>query len=238
MDPQAAWLEQLDGADAFVSWVAERVRPFVRGRTLEVGCGTGTYTSRLAAWADRVLAIDINAQFVAAARSRLAPCSNVRVEVADATRLSVAGSFDTIVMLDVLEHIADDRDMVDRLSRLLAEGGRLVLKIPAGGWLYGSLDRAIGHYRRYDPAGLRRLAAAAGLVLEHCGYFNMAAVPGWWLNGRVLRRTAPPAAQLALFNCLVPALARAEGLIGPPFGVSLIASAKQARHVAGARHVA
>lgn len=224
MTAQAQWLERLEEAGNFTRWVAEAIRPFVRGRVLEVGCGTGTYTELLASWSEAVVAVDLDAGFAEATRRRFADRRTIQVLEGDARALPALGCFDTIVMLDVLEHIEDDADTLARLRNLLApETGRIVLKVPSLSALYGTLDSAIGHYRRYSRKSLAEAAGRAGLQLADCRAFNLAAVPGWWFNGRVLRRTHPPETQLRFYDRLVPVFRLVDRVTGPPFGTSLIA---------------
>jgi SAM-dependent methyltransferase len=222
---QAAWLEQLGGADAYNRWIFDTIRPFVAGRTLEVGCGTGTFSRLLAGAAAHLTAVDIEAPFVAATERATAGCANTTVICADAALHPWPQSFDTIVALEVIEHIADDAGFLRTLGGALAPGGRLVLKVPALPALFGALDRAVGHHRRYDRRGLGARLAAAGLAVGPIAYFNVAGVLGWWLNGRVLGRTRPPGAQVRAFDAAVPLLRRIERLVPPPIGLSLFAVA-------------
>jgi 2-polyprenyl-3-methyl-5-hydroxy-6-metoxy-1,4-benzoquinol methylase len=140
MTAQALWLERLEEAANFTRWVGDEIRPFIRGRVLEVGCGSGTYTQLFAQWADAVVAVDIDPSFAAATARRFANSPKVEVQQADAQRLPNMGSFDTIVMLDVLEHIEDDVGTLAALRGMLNEKGSIVLKIPALPQLYGALD--------------------------------------------------------------------------------------------------
>jgi SAM-dependent methyltransferase len=130
--------------------------------------------------------------------------------------------FDAIVCLNVLEHVEDDERSLASMRRLLDRGGRLVLLVPALRALYGSLDRALGHYRRYTKPELRAKFDRARLRMVHLEYFNLAGIPGWWLTGRVLRRTLIPAASLRLYDALVP-LFRWERWLPWRLGQSLIA---------------
>ena len=138
-----------------------------------------------------------------------------------------ARHLDTIVCLNVLEHIEDDRGVLRRLHDSLAPGGRLLLLVPAHQWLFGSIDRAIDHHRRYERAGLVRKLEEAGFLVEHTQFFNRLGVLGWWLNGKILGRTRVPGFQLHLQNLLVPLL-RAEMYAPLPFGLSLVAVARRA----------
>jgi 2-polyprenyl-3-methyl-5-hydroxy-6-metoxy-1,4-benzoquinol methylase len=225
---QAFWLAHLGAADRFTSWVISEIRPYLGRAILEVGCGTGTFTRCLARDAERVLALDIDPRFAAEARTAMAHAAHVRVECADATVTPLARDFDTVVLLDVLEHIADDIGFLRKLRDALRPGGRIVIKVPAIPRLFCRMDAAIGHHRRYSRSTLAHALAAVGFVLDVCKPFNAAAIAGWWLNGKVLKRTMPPAEQVGAFNRLVPVLSRAERLLRTPFGLSLIAAARRA----------
>jgi 2-polyprenyl-3-methyl-5-hydroxy-6-metoxy-1,4-benzoquinol methylase len=224
---QAFWLDHLGQADRFSGWVAGEIAPYLGRAILEIGCGTGTFTRLMAPAADRLLAIDIDAQFVRTARKAVAAFPAVKVERADVTKSALPQDFDTVVMLDVLEHIEDDVAMLKRLRACLAPGGRIVVKVPAIPSLHGPMDDAIGHFRRYDSETLRAALEAAGFEMIACRPFNMLAILGWWLNGKVLGRTVPPGEQVRLFDRLVPLLRAVERLIGPPFGLSLIVAARR-----------
>jgi SAM-dependent methyltransferase len=137
-----------------------------------------------------------------------------------------ARGLDTIVCLNVLEHLADDRGTLRRLHAALAPGGCLLLLVPAHEWLFGAIDRAIDHQRRYEQAGLVAKLEEAGFRVEHTRFFNRLGVVGWYLNSVLLGRTRVPGFQLHLHNLLVPFL-RAESTLPLPFGLSLIAVARR-----------
>ncbi|MCW5860533.1 MAG: hypothetical protein KIS63_19725, partial [Caldilineales bacterium] len=131
----------------------------------------------------------------------------------------------------VLEHIRADQIALAHMRDVLIDGGRLLLFVPAGGYMYGSLDTALGHFRRYDLAGLRRQVLEAGLSIERLGYLNLAGIPGWWLNSRVLKRNLLPQGQLAWFNRLAPFFVASERLLrrlwDAPVGQSLLCIARR-----------
>ncbi len=105
---------------------------------------------------------------------------------------------------------------------LLVPRGRLILLVPSLRGLYGSLDEALGHFRRYVPRELATKLAQAGFRVRHLEYFNLAGVPGWWLTGRVLRRRLIPRGALRWYDALVP-LFRLERFLPWRIGQSLIA---------------
>jgi SAM-dependent methyltransferase len=220
----AATLERLAAAPGYNRWMFERIRPWLGGRVIEIGSGIGN----LSAWLvdrERVLLTDTEPHYLERLRERFAGRSNVavaRLYLPDVDGAVAAQRFDTVVCLNVLEHVADDLASLRAMRALLEPGGRLVLLVPALPALYGTLDEALGHHRRYTVAGLRAGFVEAGIRPVHVEYFNLAGIPGWWLAGRVLRRRLIPAGSLALFEALVP-LFRLERLLPWRIGQSLIA---------------
>jgi SAM-dependent methyltransferase len=172
-----------------------------------------------------VVALDLNPNYVEIAQRRTAHLDSVVIRCADATEISWEPRFDAVMLLDVLEHIENDVGLLLRLRKALKPEGVLVLKVPAGQWLYGSMDRAIGHYRRYSRQTLSHICVAAGFNEPAQRLFNALGVPGWWVNGRLFKRTTPPGAQVALFERLVPAARIVDQLMPLPIALSLIAVA-------------
>lgn len=232
---QDFWLAQLGGSSRYNRWVVSTFVRHLGPSVLEVGCGTGNFTLLLAESGRRVTAFDLNADYVEQARKRFASASNVQVHCADATTAEWTETFDSVVLLDVLEHIEADTDFLNRLRRALKPDGRLILKVPAGSWLYSPMDQAIGHYRRYDKRSLGEAIRTAEMVPVSMSYFNLPGTLGWWLNGRVLNRTVPPSEHIRLFEYLVPLFRVSESFVPPPFGLSLIAVCKRATHVEAGR---
>jgi glycosyltransferase involved in cell wall biosynthesis len=206
------------------------VAPFVGGRVLEIGSGTGLMTKFLAN-KTRVTATDVDQDYVQLLSRTFSGNPNVEVKHLDLATLDQDGipkkTYDTVVCSNVLEHIEDDRSALTSMREVLQPGGRVVLIIPAVKGIYGEIDRAIHHYRRYSRNEIEEKLHAAGLEVEHLSYFNMLGVPGWWLNAVVLRRKAVPGFQARLNDLLVPWL-RLERGFGPPVGMSLLAVGKLA----------
>ena len=118
----------------------------------------------------------------------------------------------------------DDVGFIRRLRGALRPGGSLVLKVPAGPWLYSSLDQALGHHRRYTRRCLARTYRAGGYALSLCRPFNTVGILGWFVNGCLLGRKTPPAMQLSAFETLLPVSKLIDRLNPLPIGVSLIAT--------------
>ena len=218
-------LRRIEALRRYNSFLWDLIRPYVGRRVLEVGSGTGVMTRYLST-RERLVATDLDPLYLEFLRRVYADRPNVEVRQLDLDRLAEDGlalrSFDTIVCSNVLEHIDNDARALRAMRDLLAPGGRVVLIIPALRQLYGEIDRAIGHYRRYSRQEIEEKLGAAGLQVEHVSYFNTLGVPGWFLNARLLRRRSVPGVQARLHDRLVPLL-RVERRFRPPFGMSLLA---------------
>ena|SRR5512142_1177259 len=218
-------LERLAAAaPRYNAWLIERVLPWVGRRVLEIGAGVGTMSAFLTD-RERVVLSDTNPGYLERLRARFAGQPQMRVVPLrlPATNGELqAERLDTIICLNVLEHVRDDELSLATMFQLLQPGGRLVLLVPSLPAIYGTLDRALGHFRRYTPAELRRKYAAAGFRMRHLEYFNLAGIPGWWFTGRVLKRELIPTGSLRWYDALVP-LFRLERLLPWRVGQSLIA---------------
>ncbi len=224
-------LRRMESLSVYNKWLHDRFAPWLGSRVLEVGSGVGNQT-RFFADRERVVASDIEPHYVRELKAKFGDRANVRIASfrfpltdADARELE-AERVDTIVCLNVLEHIEDDAGTLRDFARVLPSGGRLALLVPALPALYGSLDEALRHYRRYGKDALSRLVADAGFALEKVRYLNRPGVFGWWLNARVFRRRVLPRQQLGAFRWLMPLL-RTEENTEPSFGMSLLVLARK-----------
>jgi glycosyltransferase involved in cell wall biosynthesis/phospholipid N-methyltransferase len=224
-DHAATTLRRVSQLSRYNAWLHEQVSPFVGRRILEVGAGLGTMTRYLL---DRelVVASDVNPRYLDALRATLGSRHNVAVQQFDLNaplpEWLAKYSLDTVMCLNVLEHTEDDEAVLRRLHDALAPHGRVLLIVPAMRMLYGTIDEAIGHFRRYERDELTAKLRRAGFLVEEARYINLLGVPGWFLNGRLLRRKTVPGLQARLNDLLVPFL-RLERHFRLSFGMSLLA---------------
>ncbi len=168
------------------------VQPWLGDRVLEVGVGFGQYTRRMIAEGRRVLGCDLDAGHLEALRlSAPSPSlETLRLDL-EAPELSrpkcAAFSPDTIVLLNVLEHIQAHEQALAFLREIAAPGGRIVLIVPALQALRNGLDREAGHHRRYSRASMDRALGAAGWEIVTTRYINLPGVPGWLAAGWLSR---------------------------------------------------
>jgi SAM-dependent methyltransferase len=206
-------------------WVYEQIAPWLGRSILEVGSGAGVMSKFFVGRGDPVVLSDYHPAYVAALAARFASLPAVECRVLDLlTPPYDIGSnrVDTIVCLNVLEHLPDDARVLRGFSGLLAGGGRIVLQVPNHPWLFGSLDESYGHERRYTWRGLAALLEGEGFHVRWLRCFNPLAIPGWIVSGKLLRsrRVSPSAARF--FNALVP-LAKRVDVLSRVTGLALLA---------------
>jgi glycosyltransferase involved in cell wall biosynthesis len=218
-------LRRVGSLHRYNAWMWEKVAPWIGQRVLEVGAGRGNMT-RLLSSRDLVVATDVDPKYVRMLHGTFDNDAHVRVAAfdlgADEIPSEIGNGFDTVICLNVLEHVEDDVAALRRIHQVLTPGGNLILVVPALRALYGEIDRAIGHYRRYERDELHEKLSAAGFTIAHSAAFNVVGALGWWFNARVLRRTSVPGVQARVNDLLVPLL-RVEKYLQPRRGLSLLA---------------
>jgi len=220
-----ATIRRLDSLKRYNKWIWERVQPFVGQRVLEAGAGSGTMT-RFLYGRELVVAADNETPYVHRLRNRFRRNHGITVETlnldSDAALDLAKYQFDTVTLINVLEHTKDDAAALRRVFGLLQPGGRTIVFVPAGKSLFGTLDKGVGHERRYERDELVKLLTEAGFSVENVGWQNRVARWAWYFNSKVFKRNALPGAQSKVFDRLVPLLKALEG-DHPSNGLSLIA---------------
>jgi glycosyltransferase involved in cell wall biosynthesis len=218
-------LERLNRAPRFTCWMADVIRPYIGDRVLEVGAGTGNMSVHLMPrsvyWAT-----DVNSHYLDYLVTLRATRPYMRVAYTDAMdgeTFPKGQSFDTVVCLNVVEHVQDDLGALQNVWNTLSDGGRAIILVPCGPKLYGTLDEVLGHFRRYTREQLVRVAEQAGFRVEQVLNFNRPGVPAWWLNGRVLHRKTFGLGQIRVLNILTPVFRVVDSWLPlPPLSVIAI----------------
>lgn len=191
-------LELFEQAPHFNQWLYEAIAPYCRGSMLEIGSGIGNISRFLLRQKGPVTLSDLRIEY----------CNRLRVlftgspNLSDVVQLdlslpdfeqaypSLLHQFDTIVALNVIEHIENDGLAVANCRKLLRKNGQLVALVPAYAGLYNSLDKELGHFRRYSGKRLKNLLEEQGLDVVHTRYFNLAGIGGWWFSGSLLKKNS------------------------------------------------
>ncbi len=231
-------LTELSSAGNFTRWIVDALETPTGAHTLEVGAGFGTIAAEIARRHPdgHVTAIEPAANVFPTLLERGNEFTNL--DVAQVTSGELAESparatFDSVLYVNVLEHIADDAAELQTASHLLAPGGRVGVFVPAMPSLYGSLDYKSGHYRRYTADQLRSLLDHAGYVDIDVRYFDAVGVVPYWLMYRVLNVSKLDRVSSTGYDRVIVPLSRAlqTMLRRPPRGKNLVATAR--RPVAG-----
>jgi len=218
-------LGRLARAPRYNAWMADTIRPFCGKRVLEIGSGVGNLTQQLIP-RHKYVASDINPlylQTLAALRRDRPYLQAAYCDVSDmGTFPRTDGGYDTVICLNVIEHVADDRRALSNIREVLADGGQAIILVPHGQWNFGTLDEVLGHHRRYGVASLGALATDCGMRVVRMLHFNRSGTLAWFLNGRVLRRRTFGLGQILVLNLLTPVF-RALDRVLPIPSLSLIA---------------
>ncbi len=222
-------LERLSQVDAYSAWQYKAIKRYVGNRVMEIGSGIGNISSFLLD-SEKLVLTDVNEEYLSILSKRFKSKKNVKVGPfnLDTGQPSYKkDKIDTIICMNVLEHIKDDLFALRQLHSMLEDDGKLLLLVPAHQFLFGTLDTALGHFRRYNHKNLPPKLIRSGFAIEKMFYFNRFATLGWWLNGRVLKKEILPEGQLSLFGQLVPVLSILDKILAFPFGISIIAVARK-----------
>jgi glycosyltransferase involved in cell wall biosynthesis len=217
-------LQSVRRARSFNRWMLSGFAPYIGQRVYEAGCGIGNFTEFLLA-KDRLVCVDYDGFYTEVIGRRFGHLENVRALRMDLARPDPGAAIererlDTVISLNVIEHIEDDRAVIRHFYDALIPGGHAIVLVPAHPRLFTPCDRALGHHRRYTGAELRAKFEEAGFGVVSLRQFNRLGVLGWWLNGKLGRTDLSPA-QMRLYERLLPLAKLMDRLkVGP--GLSLV----------------
>jgi SAM-dependent methyltransferase len=219
-------LTDIAAARHYNDWIYSRARPFLGGRTLDVGAGLGTFATRASADGVEVVALEPEAELADRLERIVAGDPNVRVLRAAVEELHEGESFDSAMCFNVLEHLPDDVPALRALHDNLRPGGSLLVLVPSHPSLYGPYDASVGHVRRYTARALRTRLDDAGFEIVTLRRVNPIGAIGWFVRVRLLRQSEWPSRSFRLFDRLTPVL-RPLDRVPLPLGLSLWAVARR-----------
>jgi glycosyltransferase involved in cell wall biosynthesis len=222
-----ATLRSLQLARRATEWTMARVHPYLSGTVLEVGAGIGTHVQFMLDQDELILA-ESDPEYLRVLRNTFHERRRMRVvewDVSSAVPDDLKG-VDTILCSNVLEFVEDDGKALGNIRDCLRPEGTLILVVPAGEWLRGSMDESIGNLRRYDNGAIENLLQQSGFALQECFSMNKVGALGWWFFGHVIKRKALDRMQAKFFNMIIP-LVKVLDPILPWSGVTLVAIARR-----------
>jgi len=215
-------LDALTEATNYAAWIIDQAEAHIGAHILELGAGHGTVTDRLLEHG-KVAAADLSPRCVEVLREKYEQHPDVEVLHGDVATVTAGRSFDTVVLVNVLEHIEDDGAALRTILARLRPGGTVVLFVPAFQGLYSEFDRLVGHHRRYRRGELAALVKGAGFEVVEARYVNCVGALAWWVVARQLGRFPKSRAAMRAYDrAVVPVIRAVESRWTPPFGQSVL----------------
>lgn len=199
------------------------ISPYCGRSVLEVGAGLGEFAQGFTGL-DRLVVTDADPGAVELLAARFADRPEVEAQqLALGSELSIDKPVDSVIAINVLEHIEDDAGALRSLAELVVPGGTIVLWVPGYQQLYGEFDRRVGHVRRYTPATVSDAVLRAGLQVEVAKPVNLLGGIAWWAAVRRGGSTAPNPKLVAIYDrFVVPATRLIESRVRVPFGQTVL----------------
>lgn len=225
-------LDALRSAVNYYRWITDEIHPYLQGHGLEVGAGYGTVSRVLLKTSLQSLyCIEPDERLVTQIRATLhsstKPVTVVRATLEAFSRVTTE-RFDSIIAINVLEHIADDHQALQQMHALLTPNGVLCIFTPALPKLFGSLDASFGHHRRYTRQRLEELIRHTGLQIEKLRFFNFLGILPWMIMGKLFRQRSLTHTQVSISDrFMIPLTRRLEQIISPPIGQNLLVVARK-----------
>ncbi len=223
-------LDALRGAGNYYRWLARRFTPYLGSTVIEVGAGIGTFSEYLLTvpQVTRLVAIEPASNTFALLERRLHGIANATATKGYLADYPGEAFADSLVAVNVLEHVRHDSEFIRKAWDVVVPNGTLLLFVPALPAIFGSLDRAFEHFRRYTRPRLRKLIEDAGWTIERISYMNVLGILPWFVAGRLLKRTSISHREARAFDRFaVPISAAVEDRLEMPIGQSILAVARK-----------
>ena len=227
-------LQAIKEADAFNRWMYEQIASFIESPVLEIGSGIGNISKCCLNEGHSLVMTDIRTEYIDFLKENFSEQQQniVRLDLVDEDfdekHKSQFGKFKTVFALNVIEHIENDRLAIYNATKLLCDGGKLIVLVPAHAMLYNKIDRNLFHFKRYGFRDLSELMQAAPLKLEIVKGFNGLGIAAWVYGGLFSRNGVIAGGDMKLYNRLVPIAKWIDRLTFFKLGLSLIAVSRKA----------
>ena len=222
-------LEAMTFADNYHRWIVDRFQPYIGDDTAEIGAGIGNFSRLLRPHTARLTAYEPSENMYPVLHEQFANDDGVTTHngffgVGDDNGPT---RFDTVLYVNVLEHIEDDKTELERVLHALKPGGHLLVFVPALSFLYSDLDKQVGHYRRYHKRPLAELVQQVGFELDWIRYFDLLGIAPWYIAFTLLGRSVT-GSNVSLYDRIgVPITRSIERVINPPAGKNQILVARK-----------
>ena len=221
-------LEAMSFATNYHRWLISEFLPYIRGSVAEVGAGVGN-VSRLILETNMksLTAFEPSGNMYPLLKEALSADKRAKAINTFFGKEKASECFDTVLYVNVLEHIEDDTSEIASVHAALAKEGHLLIFVPALPWLYSKLDRQVGHFRRYTKKNLAELTRREGFSIVKARYFDVAGIIPWYINFTLLQNTISGGSVSLYDRLVVPAMRAIEGLVSPPIGKNVLLVARK-----------
>jgi phospholipid N-methyltransferase len=221
-------LEAMASAANYRRWIVDAIDPYLGKRIAEVGAGIGSITRIiLERPVDQIVAFEPSTNMFPHLAKSVEGHANARA-VNELFGGEQAGQdYDSVVYINVLEHVEHEREELLAAYHALRPGGHLLVFVPALAWLYSNFDREVGHFRRYSRDGLQRVVTHAGFDLVRSRYFDVAGVLPWYIHFTLLGRGMGKGSVSLYDRWVVPPMRIVEGWVAPPLGKNVLLVARR-----------
>ena len=220
-------LETMAFAKWYNEWLYSLMKRYLGKDILEVGVGIGNFT-KLLSKSDKVTAVDIDRGYIDKLKEEEIENALFGYGDIEKGRYFFEGKkFDSIVCLNVLEHIKNDNKALKNMNSLLKKEGKLILLVPAFTFLYSDFDKLLGHYRRYRLKDILKKVESSGFEVVSKRFLNWWAAIGWFLFIKMPKRKEMPKSPVKIFDAMGKIFLFPEKFIKPPFGLSVFVIAER-----------
>jgi SAM-dependent methyltransferase len=227
-------LESVSQMARFNDWMYRQISPGLRGNVLEAGSGIGTFSEKIIRDLpySQVTLTDISPFYLNELEKRFSGNSNISVCKLDLNceadyDLVGYAKFDSIIAMNVLEHIEDDVFALRQLYKMLKKDGMLIILVPCHKFLYNVIDTQVGHFRRYTKKDLESKIRNSQFTIDSIFYFNLLGIIGWYMNGSLAKNPKIDGVAPRIFDRIVPVLTYLEKLLLKKIGLSIICYLKK-----------
>lgn len=222
-------LSALSNANKLNSWFYSTIKPYCKGRILEIGSGIGNISQYFIKDNFDITLSDLRDNYLEALTNHFPSTKSTNFKSLDLVdpnfdekHKDAFDSYDTIFALNVIEHIKEDQQAILNCYKLLKKGGTLIILVPAYQLLYNRFDTELEHYKRYNQKMLSELFIQASFTIVHKQYFNAAGILGWFISGRILNNKILPEGQISLYDKLVPVFKVMDKILFNKVGLSVM----------------
>jgi SAM-dependent methyltransferase len=232
-------LEIVSQNSRFNNWIYKEILPGLKGDILEVGSGIGTFSQKILrdVQHSHITLTDISLPYIKKLEERFSKSNSNNANNISTYKLDLNckadyeeigyEKFDSIIAINVLEHVEDDIFALQELYKMLKSEGILIILVPCHKFLYNVIDTNVGHVRRYTKKDLEFKIRKTRFSIERMFYFNILGIIGWYINGNIAKNPKINSSASKLFDRIVPLLKYVEAMTGKKIGLSIICYLKK-----------